>query len=188
MVPTEELFKKPCIKCDAVDRLKTGDCRPCNAKRCRNYQKKHHEQSKRRVRIWLMNNPERARLSHKRRAARYRKNHPERCAASEKRWRELNPERWRELHRIASLKHWRKFRTTSIHDLTEQQWISIQMIFGYRCAYCGKKPKKLTQDHVIPVSRGGSHTISNVVPACASCNSRKGIGIPLRAVQPVMVA
>ncbi|MDB4875733.1 MAG: hypothetical protein JWM41_2179 [Gemmatimonadetes bacterium] len=29
-------------------------------------------------------------------------------------------------------------------------------------------------DHVIPISRGGSHTRENVVPACRSCNSKKG--------------
>jgi len=29
-------------------------------------------------------------------------------------------------------------------------------------------------DHVIPLSKGGKHLPSNVVPACASCNSSKG--------------
>lgn len=40
-----------------------------------------------------------------------------------------------------------------------------------RCAYCGKNAD--TIDHAIPVSRqGGSHR-GNLLPACASCNSRK---------------
>jgi 5-methylcytosine-specific restriction endonuclease McrA len=26
----------------------------------------------------------------------------------------------------------------------------------------------------VPLSRGGSHTASNIVPACRSCNSSKG--------------
>lgn len=40
------------------------------------------------------------------------------------------------------------------------------------CKYC-HKPKKLTLDHVDPISRGGLHIPSNVVAACGSCNSSK---------------
>lgn len=45
-----------------------------------------------------------------------------------------------------------------------------------QCYWCKKYVgiKKLTQDHVIPLSRGGSHDESNVVAACGPCNSRKG--------------
>jgi len=41
----------------------------------------------------------------------------------------------------------------------------------WRCQYCGAAA--LTFDHVIPKSRGGSHTWDNVVAACRRCNSRK---------------
>ncbi len=41
------------------------------------------------------------------------------------------------------------------------------------CIYCGSSDE-LTWDHLIPASRGGPDTISNHVPACASCNSNKG--------------
>jgi len=40
------------------------------------------------------------------------------------------------------------------------------------CAYCGGVAT--TRDHVVPVSRGGSNASLNLVPACLSCNSRKG--------------
>jgi 5-methylcytosine-specific restriction endonuclease McrA len=43
---------------------------------------------------------------------------------------------------------------------------------GGRCAYCGDKGS--TIDHVVPRSRGGTHTWENVVLACLPCNSRKG--------------
>lgn len=33
----------------------------------------------------------------------------------------------------------------------------------------------VTVDHVIPVSRGGSHDLDNLVLACHNCNSRKGV-------------
>lgn len=43
----------------------------------------------------------------------------------------------------------------------------------HRCQYCGST-KRLTLDHVIPRSKGGTHTWDNVVTACAPCNSAKG--------------
>ena len=45
----------------------------------------------------------------------------------------------------------------------------------YRCQYCGKKGKsdEHTFDHVIPISRGGQKSWSNIVTACIRCNSRK---------------
>jgi 5-methylcytosine-specific restriction endonuclease McrA len=29
-------------------------------------------------------------------------------------------------------------------------------------------------DHIIPLSRGGRHSIGNLAPACAACNLKKG--------------
>ncbi len=52
-------------------------------------------------------------------------------------------------------------------------WLHVKSLFGQCCAYCGKRVK-LTQDHVVPVSKGGWHFSGNIVPACKSCNSRKG--------------
>jgi len=46
----------------------------------------------------------------------------------------------------------------------------------YRCQYCGSQAENL--DHVIPRSRGGTHTWENVVAACRRCNTRKGDHIP----------
>ncbi len=45
---------------------------------------------------------------------------------------------------------------------------------GYRCQYCGRDSTHLTLDHVIPRSRGGAHSWTNLVSACPSCNRRKG--------------
>jgi predicted phage replisome organizer len=42
------------------------------------------------------------------------------------------------------------------------------------CAYCGSTDKvNMTIDHIIPVSKGGSSLLSNLVPACKNCNSSK---------------
>jgi 5-methylcytosine-specific restriction endonuclease McrA len=43
---------------------------------------------------------------------------------------------------------------------------------SHTCQYCGNT-RKLTLDHVIPRSKGGSHTWDNVVAACERCNLTK---------------
>lgn len=57
--------------------------------------------------------------------------------------------------------------------------LSRQNIFlrdNHVCQYCATKfsEKKLTIDHVIPLSKGGRHEWTNVVTACSRCNNRKG--------------
>lgn len=42
---------------------------------------------------------------------------------------------------------------------------------GHRCQYCGAQAENI--DHVVPRSRGGTHTWDNVVAACRRCNSAK---------------
>lgn len=74
-----------------------------------------------------------------------------------------------------------------VNDLTAEQWHEIKAAYGHRCVYCGKKPLRLTMDHITPLSKGGAHTKHNVVPACRSCNSRKRAGPVLRPVQPLLI-
>lgn len=42
---------------------------------------------------------------------------------------------------------------------------------NYKCQYCHSPAENI--DHVIPRSRGGTHTWDNVVAACKPCNARK---------------
>jgi 5-methylcytosine-specific restriction endonuclease McrA len=75
-----------------------------------------------------------------------------------------------------------------MNDFTEAEWQAMKAHYNHRCAYCGKRQKRLTQDHITPLSKGGSHTATNIVPACRSCNARKGTRPPLRPVQPLLFA
>ncbi len=51
---------------------------------------------------------------------------------------------------------------------------------GGKCQYCGTS-KELTIDHVVPRSKGGKSTWTNLVTACKKCNSRKS-DFPLEKV------
>ncbi|HLV99402.1 MAG TPA: HNH endonuclease [Ktedonobacterales bacterium] len=48
----------------------------------------------------------------------------------------------------------------------------------YTCVYCGRRGGTLTLDHVLPVSRGGTSELGNLVTACVTCNSAKGTKTP----------
>jgi 5-methylcytosine-specific restriction endonuclease McrA len=53
---------------------------------------------------------------------------------------------------------------------------------NYRCRYCRRSistevpsdhPRKATIDHKMPLSRGGSNDVDNLVASCAACNHEK---------------
>lgn len=43
---------------------------------------------------------------------------------------------------------------------------------GFKCAYCGKNDN-LTWDHIIPESKGGKNSWTNLVTCCKTCNQKK---------------
>lgn len=48
----------------------------------------------------------------------------------------------------------------------------LKRLYKSSCFYCGSRTK-ITADHVIPISRGGAHSMGNLVPACQICNFSK---------------
>ena len=58
------------------------------------------------------------------------------------------------------------------NDLNDAQWATLVAAWG-GCAYCGASETALQRDCVLPISRGGRYTVTNVVPACRSCNASK---------------
>lgn len=52
--------------------------------------------------------------------------------------------------------------------------IQVRARDGERCRYCRTTEGPFHLDHVTPWSRGGEHTLENLVVSCASCNLAKG--------------
>lgn len=87
------------------------------------------------------------------RAASYAKRHPEKVN-----------------HRV-HLYRVRKIGAKGCHTVTG--WKDKVKYYGWKCYYCNKQVTNLTKDHAIPLTRGGTDWLSNILPACRSCNSRK---------------
>ena len=66
----------------------------------------------------------------------------------------------------------------------------------WTCAYCGRSVSRApaceallaTVDHILPVSRGGRSSWTNLVSACKGCNNRKADRTPAEAGMPLRFA
>jgi len=146
---------------------------------------------------WCKANPTKVLIANAREVVRYHVHHRsirqrkntwvaanrDKVHASYKRWAMKN------LKQLAAKASSRRARIAQspLNDLTAAQWQEIKTAYQFRCVYCHLKTVALTQDHIIPISKGGPHMASNIVPACRSCNSRKSNGVPLVPVQPLLL-
>lgn len=80
-----------------------------------------------------------------------------------------DPTQW--LRKYAQRK---EFLASAQGSHTAQQALDRFLLHRSRCYYCHKPLTKPGMDHRIPLSRGGTDFAANLVPACRSCNSRKG--------------
>lgn len=82
------------------------------------------------------------------------------------RWRTKNKELTNFLTRNY---FYRKDGVVGFHSLQQEKDLFEK--FKNLCAYCSKKSQGV--DHVVPIRRGGSNFIDNLLPCCFSCNSKK---------------
>jgi 5-methylcytosine-specific restriction endonuclease McrA len=79
-----------------------------------------------------------------------------------------NPERRR------ATAHRRRARVVSAKGFwTQDEWLALVAACWSACAYCARFVA-LTVDHRVPLKRGGSNWVWNLLPACLPCNRRKG--------------
>lgn len=128
---------------------------------------------------WRANNPDQMRL---RRAADYRKHRDKRLSAGEQ-WRKENRERlnelvreWRKANpdRRAAIQRRRRARKLGA-PTDDHSRADVLERWGHTCWLCDQPlPEKWHEDHVVPLSLGGSDLLENCRPACPPCNLRKG--------------
>ena len=57
-------------------------------------------------------------------------------------------------------------------SFTGAEWLELVARWGNVCAYRGE-PGPLEPDHRLPLTRGGTNFIENILPACRNCNAQK---------------
>lgn len=103
------------------------------------------------------------------------KNNREARAAIENRYKEKHPDKYAAKNKAHARKYKAQKKGAAGH-FNAPQWTARKKFYGDSCAYCGEclRPKNTHIDHVIPVVSGGANWPSNLVPACSTCNIRKG--------------
>jgi 5-methylcytosine-specific restriction endonuclease McrA len=100
---------------------------------------------------------------------RYAKN-PTKRSAYMKAWRARNPAKARAYVRASGNK--RRAAAADQH-FTAEEWFALLDAYHGKCGYGDDHLGPLEADHRIPLCRGGSNTIDNIIPACRRCNRRK---------------
>lgn len=143
-------------------------CRACGQARNRSERKREYHK------IWRRDNTEYLRKYEREARSEYKRT-----------YREQNADKLREQARAYDRSHseerahnekirrTRKMQAEGSFTLVE--WNRLCNYYDYTCLRCGRQEPdiKLTVDHVIPLSKGGSNDISNIQPLCHSCNSGK---------------
>jgi 5-methylcytosine-specific restriction endonuclease McrA len=128
------------------------------------------------AKIYRLENKEKKALADKRWSAANR----DKTRAASKRWRERNPEKAKLVRlnneakhpfraRLKQQKRRERIKENGLFLVTQQD---AQRLLSGGCFYCGGSSAHI--DHVVPVARGGSHSIGNLVGACQKCNQSKG--------------
>jgi 5-methylcytosine-specific restriction endonuclease McrA len=109
-------------------------------------------------------------------------------------WKKRNPERVRELGREHVRRRRARMLSTQVEKFTDKD---IRMAHGDICYLCGEginfklkfpHPKSRSVDHVIPLSRGGSHTLENCAMVHYQCNQIKNARDATSAPMPTLFA
>lgn len=107
----------------------------------------------------------RAKIAEKERE--YHAAHPGKRAEWKRAWDVAHPEK------VRAARQARQSRLESNGGThTAAEWRALCDWFGNVCLCCGAGDK-LSEDHVIPVVKGGSDSISNLQPLCIPCNDKK---------------
>lgn len=181
-----------CKACDAAylrvwrtanrdrDRARTRAYRAANRDRIREQQRKwfraerarNPEKARARWRQWWAANREHGRAW----ARGYHAIHRDRILARRRAWQTSHRRQWLAQMTLYQLRRKRRLSTNGPHETIIAYQIAERD--NWRCHICGRpiKPKDLTLDHLIPVSRGGTHRTGNVAAAHRRCNSRRFTG------------
>jgi hypothetical protein len=166
-------------------------CKPCLKKWSKKWHSENKEKHAAHVREWAKNNQEWVKDYAKKNRRRFYEANKEKVAAQSKKWREANKEKYaawcKQYSSVYSPKYYKE-NTDKFHEyrqsrrarlanaegnFTKEEWNTLCEQYGYKCLCCGRDDVPMTPDHIVPLVKGGSNSISNIQPLCRSCNCKK---------------
>jgi len=140
-------------------------CKECTKKKSRNNQLKDHEKYKAYIRNYLKENEDEQRI----RLHNIRQRKKAERTIYERDYYYKNKDKFKKYREDRQHKH---------HDITNDEWESCKQYFNNECAYCGISEQKAKEEqdqylHKEHVEHNGANDLSNCVPSCRVCNSRK---------------
>jgi len=135
----------------------------------REWYQRNRESRRERKRSYYAKNADKLRAHERERNRRKYAENPRAWLDYYKHWRLRNLERARNYGRVSKNK--RRAAAAGAH-FTFEEWEARLVEHAGRCAYCGSM-ERIEADHRIPLDRGGSNEIGNILPACRHCNRRK---------------
>lgn len=194
--------KKKELTCFSTDNSrkdkKTPQCKLCgkqnrlvwyrkNKTKVSQRMKKYRQKPEVKARSWEVEKKRRAlkRDEHLAKRREWAKKNKEKVRDSLKKWRESNKEHvlvYAKEHKLKNRQRYtyyqlqRKAKQMNAEgNYTLQEFQDLKQKHKNKCLKCGKKEGnvKITADHVVPLSKGGSNSIKNIQPLCLSCNCKK---------------
>jgi len=171
-------FPNLCNKCSRAEREKIRS----QSERRKEYRRIYYAEHREDVRIiclnWRLLNPER----HTWNARKWQKENPEKNLKNKINFKNMNPGIFVEYSRIRRRKYpeenkinCNKRRARSINAMgsfSKNEWEFLIDKQNGRCFDCGDVTK-LTIGHKIPLSKGGSNLIENIIGQCMLCNNKQ---------------
>lgn len=181
IITTEPISVKPCIKCGAEDRYKSGGCRLCSQKhRSENIEKilsygaEWREANRESCRLYARNWQELNREKTRELARKYRKNNPEKVKQGKIAWEQANPDK----NKAISAKRTQNRRAKKLGNGGTLSKGIVQKLLNLqngKCACCGKPLNNgYHLDHIMPLALGGKNSDNNVQLLAPICNWKKG--------------
>lgn len=138
------------------------------------YWKRNKDKGAAYQRRWIAANPEKARENRRRSMAKWRAANPEAAKAKMSEWIAANPGRWTELTRAYGGRRRARKAATQNGPVDLAQILERDGMICHICSGAIESMADLHFDHVIPLAKGGPHTMENIAPSHAQCNMHKG--------------
>lgn len=154
-----------------------------NKEQLNKYQKEYNKKNKKQInkyqKDYYQNNKEQLKKNKKE----YRKSNKEEINKHQRIYYQINKKQINEYQKKYRKNNKEYFKTTkqkrrtlkqnSGGSYTVEQWNEALKYFNNKCAYSGKPMEQVSVEHIIPITKGGTSYIWNIIPCELSLNKSK---------------